>query len=456
MHLPWRLCGPGDELREKSLDAFFISLQAEAMALDQLEVAMCGFDAQDRALVWNQQFLTFFPEHRGRIFQGEHYSENLRRFYLSRLSSQEKPYLEKYVAEGVERHRTQYRPFEFDHVGVRVRVASVEVGNLGRVRYWRRTSALALAPRPIDGTGPSTQTVSSEAAEALECIADGALILDPEGLGLWANSQFHQLYGIPPDQSVRGRRFVDIYAAAWSSAVPEEDPQNATTVLNENQRLSGAEYEIPLPGNRWVRVIERRGNSADGRGYCSHVDITTFKRQQQELTHAQQELHRLATTDALTGLVNRRGFDAALQSEWRRASRSCNSVSLLMIDVDEFKSFNDLHGHTVGDQVLRQIARCISTGARRAGDMVARYGGEEFVMLLPDTSEQAAFACAESIRSAVESGGDEGGELRVTVSIGIGSIEPDGLQESPCMLVERADAALYQAKREGRNRVVVF
>jgi diguanylate cyclase (GGDEF)-like protein len=167
---------------------------------------------------------------------------------------------------------------------------------------------------------------------------------------------------------------------------------------------------------------------------------------------AEEKLEELATTDALTGLRNRRKFDAAIESEWRRAARQKRPLALLMIDADHFKAFNDTYGHQAGDEVLIGIAICISDSVRRAGDCAARYGGEEFAVLLPNQSPAQAFAVAETIRLKV---GQWCGEAAITtVSIGVASVIPDGNSEWTSM-VQAADQALYAAKAGGRNRAVL-
>ena len=167
---------------------------------------------------------------------------------------------------------------------------------------------------------------------------------------------------------------------------------------------------------------------------------------------AEEKLEELATTDALTGLRNRRKFDAAIEAEWRRAARQKRSLALLMIDADHFKTFNDTLGHQAGDEVLIGIAICISDTVRRAGDCAARYGGEEFAVLLPGMSPADAFAVAETIRLKVE---QWCGEAAITtVSIGVASLIPDARTEWTEM-VKAADPALYAAKAGGRNRTVL-
>jgi diguanylate cyclase (GGDEF)-like protein len=164
---------------------------------------------------------------------------------------------------------------------------------------------------------------------------------------------------------------------------------------------------------------------------------------------AEDKLEELATTDALTGLKNRRKFDAAIDAEWRRATRQKTPVALLMIDADHFKSYNDTFGHQAGDQMLVGIAICITDSVRRVGDCTARYGGEEFAVLLPGLSAVEALRVAETIRLKVQQWSDD-----TTVSIGIASVTPAPALEWS-MLVKAADNALYAAKADGRNRSVL-
>jgi diguanylate cyclase (GGDEF)-like protein len=167
---------------------------------------------------------------------------------------------------------------------------------------------------------------------------------------------------------------------------------------------------------------------------------------------AEEKLEELATTDALTGLRNRRKFDALIDAEWRRAARHKTPLAVLMIDADHFKAYNDSFGHQAGDQVLVSIAICISDSVRRAGDCAARYGGEEFAVLLPGLPAMDALRVAETIRLKVE--GSSGEQSASTVSIGVASLTPvPGMDWTG--LVNAADKALYAAKANGRNQSVL-
>ena len=175
-----------------------------------------------------------------------------------------------------------------------------------------------------------------------------------------------------------------------------------------------------------------------------------------EKEKARRQLMKIATSDSLTGLGNRRSLDYRLEREWRRSIRQRSSLGILFIDIDHFKSFNDCYGHAAGDLALVEVAKCINASIRRPSDISSRYGGEEFVVVLPETGSLGAERVAESIRRAVEAleipsaGGDY---PFVTVSIGFASLRPS-VYDTVAVFIETADGALYKAKREGRNRVV--
>jgi diguanylate cyclase (GGDEF)-like protein len=173
-----------------------------------------------------------------------------------------------------------------------------------------------------------------------------------------------------------------------------------------------------------------------------------------QLLSANALLAELARTDGLTGLLNRRGFDESLAREWRRCYRNGKPISLMMLDADHFKAFNDRFGHQAGDGVLRALGACIVAHIRRPGDVAARYGGEEFTVVLPDTDLAGAGKIAEAIRAGVEALAmphADGGPV-VTISVGV-SFAAAGSVATAEDLLAAADAALYESKAMGRNRV---
>ena len=179
---------------------------------------------------------------------------------------------------------------------------------------------------------------------------------------------------------------------------------------------------------------------------------------ERDLRTANIHLTELATSDGLSGLANRRGFDARLQAEWDLARDLARPVSLLMIDVDHFKLFNDHYGHLEGDHCLRGVGEVLSKITKGEADFPARYGGEEFALLLPGAPLEKALEIAEHLRRAVESlsfANDQSPFGYVTVSVGVACLTPDD-DDSVEHLVETADAGLYAAKRRGRNCVVAY
>ncbi|KMT55058.1 sensor domain-containing diguanylate cyclase [Pseudomonas fildesensis] len=179
-----------------------------------------------------------------------------------------------------------------------------------------------------------------------------------------------------------------------------------------------------------------------------------LRRELRRRFRAERILSELAATDALTGLANRRILDQRLRLEWDRAQRSTEPLTLLMIDVDHFKAFNDRHGHQGGDEALRNVAQVIGSNIRRPADLAARYGGEEFAVVLPDTDAKGAAVIAEHIRSGVEHLPRVAGDERpITVSIGMNTWDKRSRMALEDLLLS-ADQALYEAKHTGRNRIV--
>jgi diguanylate cyclase (GGDEF)-like protein len=204
---------------------------------------------------------------------------------------------------------------------------------------------------------------------------------------------------------------------------------------------------------RAISIGSSMGVLAVGFIILSFVLAAQFRRRMR----AESELQLLARTDGLTGLHNRRTLGEILDQEWRRARRTRSLFSLLFVDIDRFKAFNDAYGHQAGDDALAAVARCIGDNIRRPADTAARYGGEEFVVVLPDTPAEGAACIAEKIRAAIsdlsiEHAGSEFG--RVTASIGLASWQPER-DDDVSALIRAADEALYDAKARGRNRVML-
>lgn len=211
---------------------------------------------------------------------------------------------------------------------------------------------------------------------------------------------------------------------------------------------------MPKLGNQLYLAIDA-GPIHDEDGNL--IAIVETLRDMTDQKRAEMALKTLASSDGLTGLANRRSFDQALMIEWSRAQRTQTPLSLLLVDVDHFKLYNDLHGHQKGDDCLRAVAGAMAKNALRPADVSARYGGEEFAVLMPDTDHEVALKIGQRLRDSISRlqlahGAPEAGAL-VTISMGVATQVP---QENahPELLLGRADQALYAAKHTGRNRVV--
>jgi diguanylate cyclase (GGDEF)-like protein len=193
-------------------------------------------------------------------------------------------------------------------------------------------------------------------------------------------------------------------------------------------------------------------------GWMFLYQVRVGEQVEADLRTAKEALKLIATHDSLTGLGNRRLFEGALDIEFGRGARQSSSLSLIMLDIDYFKRYNDAYGHVAGDHCLAEVARAVKGCCHRKADLAVRYGGEEFAVLLPDTDIHGAMVIAEQIRRSVmdkniiHSGSPSG---FVTVSLGCYSFVPTG-RDSMEVFIERADAALYQAKHSGRNRSAVL
>jgi len=215
-------------------------------------------------------------------------------------------------------------------------------------------------------------------------------------------------------------------------------------------------------------------NMMDDIEKCTHGDLTAtvggkalkefhalagaFNTMMQKLRESIGELQRLSAQDGLTGIANRRQFDTSLEQEWKRALRNCTQVTLILMDIDFFKQYNDSYGHQSGDDCLKAVAGALSRVVNRPADLVARYGGEEFVVLLPETSLDGGIKLAGQIQTELAKLGlahrASNVSNNVTLSMGVTTICPTE-DDSPYTLVAEADDALYYAKDQGRNRIEV-
>jgi two-component system chemotaxis family response regulator WspR len=229
----------------------------------------------------------------------------------------------------------------------------------------------------------------------------------------------------------------------------KEDP----ATKSEAFQAGANDYLVKLPDK--IELIARVRYHT--RAYLDHLQrdeaYRALRESQRELMRANLELERLTRIDGLTGLGNRRYFDEYLAAEWKRCQRTQSPLSVLMIDVDHFKRYNDAYGHLAGDDVLKQVARVIQDGSTRSTDLAARFGGEEFVVILTGVPQEGASHVAERLVQGVRDLNIAHGADRVTISVGVATAWPDA-EGDPARLVNAADLALFRAKNEGRDRLV--
>jgi diguanylate cyclase (GGDEF)-like protein len=259
-------------------------------------------------------------------------------------------------------------------------------------------------------------------------------------------------------------------ADAWRCFHRDPRPTLADLVIQQRTDEMGALYDAHaqpceepghLSAEGWCdmpRAARRRYLAVDVSPICDEYGnlaaVVETLRDMTDEKQAQISLEQLVTRDGLTGLANRRCFDDTLHAEWQRALRQQQPLSLLMVDVDNFKQYNDAYGHVGGDECLRRIAGAMAK-EMRANDLVARYGGEEFAVILPNQSLKGAAIVAERMRCRVEQlqlPNLGASKQFVTISIGAATALPAPEYE-PSQLLATADAALYRAKHMGRNRI---
>ncbi|PTN56360.1 sensor domain-containing diguanylate cyclase [Stenotrophomonas panacihumi] len=247
-------------------------------------------------------------------------------------------------------------------------------------------------------------------------------------------------------------------------------PEDRDYVVNfcVSQSQAGVDHEADYRamtrdgGYVWIRDVVHVVRHENGEVDCLigfMFDISERKRAEDELLRLHRELEQLSLTDGLTGIANRRMFDQRLETEWADARRSGKPVSLVVLDIDHFKQFNDAHGHVAGDECLRRVAEALRDVVQRPRDVVARFGGEEFILLLPETDAAAArelaAQCVERLTALRIVHGGQGAGDYVTASLGVGTVQVAGACTARAF-VEAVDGRLYAAKRGGRNRVEVL
>ncbi|WP_417203877.1 diguanylate cyclase [Acetoanaerobium sticklandii] len=289
---------------------------------------------------------------------------------------------------------------------------------------------------------------------------------DEKGVLVWTNDLIEAISGLTLEEDFAKN---DLIRNLLISDDSQETLDEKFKTTLELQRSGSSEARIKSKDGscKWILINWRPVISDKGefKGFrTSIVDITEKKKAEFAATELAQQLkkekevaERNSLTDGMTGLANRRYLDEQIMLEYFRMKRTGEKLSIIMLDVDFFKLYNDAYGHLQGDECLKMVAKVLKTTIKRATDIAARYGGEEFVVLLPDTDEIGAIKVAETLRANVEAMKMEHKDSRisdvVTVSIGVATFDKHSLV-APENLVQKADEALYEAKNSGRNKVM--
>ena len=306
--------------------------------------------------------------------------------------------------------------------------------------------------------------------QLVETAAEGIVMLAGDGRIVLHNGEFCRMFGYGPEE-VAGRSLDDLILPAdcqEESAYLNETMRNGgrITIESRRQRKDGSLIQVSIIGS--PIVLHGRQEAF----YAIYRDLSDLQKAQQEilkanaalqertrqLEEANVRLERISNYDGLTAVPNRRFFEHFYDLEWRRAWREQKWISIIMIDVDFFKPYNDRHGHLAGDDCLKRLAQALQV-INRASDLVSRYGGEEFVAVLSGTDSAGAMLIARRMQERVQAlrliHGDSPVSPYVTVSMGLASRIPES-PATPEDLLLKADQALYQAKSEGRNRIQVL
>jgi len=290
----------------------------------------------------------------------------------------------------------------------------------------------------------------------LESTADGIIVVDANGIFTRWNQKLIDMWHIP-EKYLKTQLRAPVLKQIISQIAQPETFISKFKELYKNPEESSTDTLKLTDGRvfRWYSQPQKIGDNVVGRVW-SFNDITNYIRAEEALEESNRKLEILSITDGLTGIANRRYFDEVLVLEHARHARSDGELSLLMLDIDHFKEFNDRYGHVKGDECLRQIARAIADSATRPADLPARYGGDEFACILPETDRNGAIAIAEKIRCGIMDlaiqNQDSNVSDHVTVSIGVVTVKCSGDASAPDIIAP-VDELLYRAKFCGRNRV---
>lgn len=429
-----------DSASDRSADTPDLEKLAFLAALDQVQLGIVLLDHELRARFINRAFRTMFrlPDAKANSkppFVALMYHGRDTRAYEIAVGQ-----LDQYVADRVAKVKAG------DSTPTNIRLANGEV-----LRF--QCAALPGGGRMLTYTPVTDIVRHSDELEtlraALDRIRDGVTLLDPELNVQFMNRSAHRLWRLPEGECETGRNIADLISQARMrdpyGVAPEELDNFIARRIAQIRAGEPGPRDLAMGNGRILRAqCERLPSGGRMLTYC---DVT-------DLVRNAKDMETLATIDAVTGVCNRRHFVTLADREWTRFERYHRPLSMLVVDVDHFKSVNDRFGHDVGDAALARIAQVLLAD-RRTTDVVARLGGDEFVLLLPETDLDQASIVAERLCAAVRSALVQAWDRNVGLTLSIGVASATASMPGVTALIKAADEALYEAKAKGRNRFAV-
>ena len=452
----------------RALDRAESLARPQQQVLDALKAGLVLFDANGRIVFCNQHFLHLYADLGADVRPGATYEQLLRAVVANGMvpdaAGQEEAWIARRLAEFGRTDTGQVRRMPD---GSWRRIAELRLPDGGVLAHIVDVSELVAKEEALEAARRDAEQARERLVGAIEALPAGFELYDADDRLMMDNRMNLEMYPLLAELAVQRPTFEQVVRANAARGgltfLKTSEQLDAWIERRLNERRSPSEVAVhQIAENHWIRLYERR--MRDGGMVAIRLDVSELMQREQELNllnrrlaQLNQELSVHSQTDALTGLANRRAFDLRLAEEVSRAARHRMPLALLVIDIDDFKAYNDHYGHPAGDACLRQVATVLRECAGRPIDLAARLGGEEFAVLLPhqDSADAAQVAerCLREIEAAAIAHAGSSVAPHVTVSIGAAqSINP---AQDGAALLAAADAALYLAKRQGRRRVVL-
>ena len=437
-------------------------------AMDAASTAFLLFDPQDRLLFASRRLRDLYDDPGDLLVEGRSFEDIVRDTLTRGILDVAPAQREAWVAERMQLHHNGGSTPRRMPDGRWRRITEERLPDGSFLSYSVDITELVEQRGALEAARDAATRAEQRLLDIIDALPAGLSLFDTDDRLLLSNRRLREMHPAIAEMLARpGVSFEELlranYARGGLCFDSDADFEAHLVRRREGRRHANSRGMFRTPSH-WIAPIEHRAR--DGSVIGVQVDVTELVQQREaaeqarrdlQAAHAalaasQAELERLAGTDALTGLANRRALDVRLREDWARAQRLRQPLSLLMIDVDHFKAYNDTHGHPAGDRVLQRVAEALSFAVNREIDLVARYGGEEFAVVLPHTGAGGAAEVAKACLLAVDAAftGRDG----VTVRVGAAAAADGTATAGEVALLMAADAALMAAKRGGRHRVV--